>query len=497
MSSIRDALYKCMSNDIAESSAITSNKITLFSVGKSEAFSIATYINFKVNDKVVGYVKIDFASGSKDNIGDYAPYYKLHQCTLNSEYFNDIQIYVYSGGNTAYDYIMLTNFKQSVKPTIEIKKDLNFGNYNELYSSTYVGTIDPSDKVTWPLLVKIEPNTEVGDNGRYYLTEDGTVKADKVTIRSKTNDGTEISGYQSISGDNLAFIKKLYGLIDKSSSQEFFTATTDTLTYSGKAINLTSSNTATVTAVTYSNLSTNVSFGKTNGYVSLMNTYATTNNIYYSNFNIIDKANANNYFKLANGALSYKNASGLTINISTNTATITALNSATIGFTSEINFDGVFKLNKITKTVSGDAISAGTTATALSTDMKLARISDLYYFTGNKNIATLGTITTGVWNGTRLTSSYIPEDVVYTKSTQVLEKKSFMVNGEALTPNTVINRAAVTTIGTTSTALDTNVPTEKAVVSKLNDVLGDQVAFSVKDGVLTITILSQKGKTLQ
>ena len=392
---------------------------------------------------------------------------------------------------------MLTNFKQSVTPTIEIKKDLNFGNYNELYSSTYVGAIDPSDKVTWPLLVKIEPNTEVGDNGRYYLTEDGTVKADKVTIRSKSNEGTEISGYQSISGDNLAFIKKLYGLVDRSSSQEFFTATTDTLTYSGKAINLTSSNTATVTAVAYSNLSTNVSFGKTNGYVSLMNTYATTNNIYYSSFNIVDKANANNYFKLTNGALSYKNASGLTISISTNTATVTALSSATIGFTSEINFDGVFKLNKTTKTVTGDAVSTGTTSTAESTNMKLARISDLYYFTGNKNIATVGTITTGVWNGTRLTSSYIPTDVVYTKSTQTLENKSFKVGEATLTPGTVIDKTSVTSIGTTATAKDTNVPTEKAVVSKLNSVLGDQVSFSVSDGVLTITILSQKGKTLQ
>lgn len=493
MSSIRDALYKCMSNDIVESATVTSNKITLFSVGKSEAFSIAAYINFKVNDKVVGYVKIDFASGSKDNSGDYAPYYKLHQCTLNSEYFNDIQFYIYSGGNTAYDYIMLTNFKKSVKPTIEIKKDLNFGNYNELYSSTYVGTIDPSDKVTWPLLVKIEPNTEVGDNGRYYLTEDGTVKADKVTIRSKSNEGTEISGYQSISGDNLAFIKKLYGLIDKSSAQEFFTATTDTLTYSGKAINLTSSNTATVTAATYSNLSSNVSFGRANGYVSAMSTFATTNNIYYSSFNIVDKANANNYFKLTNGALSYKNASGLTIGISANTATITALNSATIRFTSEINFDEVFKLNKITKTVTGDAISTGTTSTATSDNSKLARISDLYYFNGNKNIATVGTITTGVWNGTRLTSSYIPTDVVYTTSVQILENKSFKVGKDTLTPGTVIDKSSVTSIGTTSTAKDTNVPTEKAVVSKLNTVLGDQVSFSVSDGVLTITILSKKG----
>ena len=224
-----------------------------------------------------------------------------------------------------------------------------------------------------------------------------------------------------------------------------------------------------------------------------MSTFATTNNIYYSSFNIVDKANANNYFKLTNGALSYKNASGLTIGISANTATITALNSATIRFTSEINFDEVFKLNKITKTVTGDAISTGTTSTATSDNSKLARISDLYYFNGNKNIATVGTITTGVWNGTRLTSSYIPTDVVYTTSVQILENKSFKVGKDTLTPGTVIDKSSVTSIGTTSTAKDTNVPTEKAVVSKLNTVLGDQVSFSVSDGVLTITILSKKG----
>lgn len=100
--------------------------------------------------------------------------------------------------------------------------------------------------------------------------------------------------------------------------------------------------------------------------------------------------------------------------------------------------------------------------------------------TGNlvvQGTSSVGTVTAGIWNGTRLTSSYIPTDVVYTAASQALTNKTY--NGYTLAE--ACAKGVDTSISPNSTS--TNLPTTAAVESRIN-------ALSGIDKVGTVTSVS-------
>ena len=54
------------------------------------------------------------------------------------------------------------------------------------------------------------------------------------------------------------------------------------------------------------------------------------------------------------------------------------------------------------------AITNNTSATAVTASTNLITANTLYYHTGNSNITTLGTITTGTWQGSTISATYLP-----------------------------------------------------------------------------------------
>ena len=56
--------------------------------------------------------------------------------------------------------------------------------------------------------------------------------------------------------------------------------------------------------------------------------------------------------------------------------------------------------------VSSSKITNNTSATAVTASTNLITANTLYYHKGNSNIVTVGTITSGTWNGTAITAAY-------------------------------------------------------------------------------------------
>lgn len=139
----------------------------------------------------------------------------------------------------------------------------------------------------------------------------------------------------------------------------------------------------------------------------------------------------------------------------------------------ELFYQADFKYNPGTKLFSVPNITLSNKLIA-----SLGEIDSLT--TGNlvvQGTSSIGTVTAGTWNGTRLTSSYIPTDVVYTAASQALTNKTY--NGYTLAE--ACARGVDTSISANSTS--TNLPTTAAVESRIK-------AHSGIDKVGTVTSVS-------
>ena len=135
--------------------------------------------------------------------------------------------------------------------------------------------------------------------------------------------------------------------------------------------------------------------------------------------------------------------------------TVTSLSS---GSAYELFYQADFKYNPGTKLFSVPNITLSNKLIA-----SLGEIDSLT--TGNlvvQGTSSVGTVTAGTWNGTRLTSSYIPTDVVYTAASQALTNKTY--NGYTLAE--ACAKGVDTSISANSTS--TNLPTTAAVESRIN-----------------------------
>ena len=135
--------------------------------------------------------------------------------------------------------------------------------------------------------------------------------------------------------------------------------------------------------------------------------------------------------------------------------TVTSLSS---GSAYELFYQADFKYNPGTKLFSVPNITLSNKLIA-----SLGEIDSLT--TGNlvvQGTSSVGTVTAGTWNGTRLTSSYIPTDVVYTAASQALTNKTY--NGYTLAE--ACAKGVDTSISPNSTS--TNLPTTAAVESRIN-----------------------------
>lgn len=490
MANIRDALYKCMSNEIVETTAKNSQSILLFTVGANEAFSLSNYITLKSNTSILGYIKIELSAGVKDAATTQKPYYKLEQCALYNN-ITSVEFVRHPNGNDKFDYYMIVRYSTNVIPTIIIKKDLTNGDYVELLSSAKDFTKNSSSIS----LVSVEPDTEITDNGRYFSSDDGEIKIIKATPRN-TNLQTGVEKFDVISGKNIVFYGTNCKLIGRTSeyqstvdeSTAFFIATPSKFTYSGANININGTGTIkeqansfqmTATAEYYLNTPTFVVYG--------------SNVADISSKKITLQTGASSLLLAENGDLTY-NRSGECFKITADTILFNRSNYVFSGgaSTTTFNFSNVVKFNNSDKVVIGDAIATNSSAyTPSAADLKLARIRDIYYSKGSTNITTLGTITTGTWNGSVIDSKYLPINTTYSTNTQTFENKKFKIGNSEYAPGTIISKNVVTELHSTSTATDSDVPTEKAIATRLNNILGDQVLLSYSNGTLTFTIKNQ------
>ena len=492
---IRDALYKCMSNEIVETTAKNNQTILLFTVGANEPFSLSNYITLKSNTSVLGYIKIELSAGVKDAANIQKPYYKLEQCALYNN-ITSVEFVRHPNGNDKFDYYMIVRYSTSVIPTIIIKKDLTNGDYVELLSSAKDFTRNSSTIS----LVTVEPDTEITDNGRYFSSDDGEIKIIKATPRN-TNLPTGVEKFDVISGKNIVFYGTSCKLIGRKTAYEstvdestaFFLATPTKFTYSGTRIDIvgtgmlseqayridmTSATDFYISSVGFSIQSTstgissrNISLNTGNGALLLAENGDFTYYHRYGNLNNIES------FKITTDTISFYK-SNFTFNGPDN---VTAF-----------NFSNVVKFNNKDKVVVGDAIATNNAVYLPSvSDLKLARIRDIYYSKGSTNITTLGIITTGTWNGSVIDSKYLPSSTTYETNTQTFENKKFKINNSEYAPGTIISKNSVNELHSTSTASDSDVPTEKAIATRLNNILGDQVLLSYSNGTLTFTIKNQ------
>lgn len=128
----------------------------------------------------------------------------------------------------------------------------------------------------------------------------------------------------------------------------------------------------------------------------------------------------------------------------------------------ELFYQADFKYNPGTKLFSVPNITLSNKLIA-----SLGEIDSLT--TGNlvvQGTSSMGTVTAGIWNGTRLTSSYIPTDVVYTAASQALTNKTY--NGYTLAA--ACAKGVDTSIPANSTS--TNLPTTAAVESRIKSLSG-------------------------
>lgn len=498
MANIRDALYKCMSNEIVETTAKNSQTILLFTVGANEAFSLSNYITLKSNTSILGYIKIELSAGVKDAATTQKPYYKLEQCALYNN-ITSVEFVRHPNGNDKFDYYMIVKYSTNVIPTIIIKKDLTNGDYVELLSSAK----DFTGNSSTISLVSVEPDTEITDNGRYFSSDDGEIKIIKATPRN-TNLQTGVEKFDVISGKNIVFYGTSCKLIGRKTAYEstvdesaaFFLATPTKFTYNGTridivgkgmlseqaySIDMTSATDFYISSVRFSIQSNsteissgNISLNTGNGALLLAENGDFTYYHRYGNLNNIES------FKITTDTISFYK-SNFTFNGPDNATTFTTF-----------NFSNVVRFNNKDKVVVGDAIATNSVVyLPRVSDLKLARIRDIYYSKGSTNITTLGTITSGTWNGSVIDSKYLPSNTTYATNNQTFENKKFKIGNSEYTPGTIISKNVVTELRSASNASDTVVPTEKAIAARLNNILGDQVLLSYSNGTLTFTIKNQ------
>lgn len=150
----------------------------------------------------------------------------------------------------------------------------------------------------------------------------------------------------------------------------------------------------------------------------------------------------------------------------------------------ELFYQADFKYNPVTKLFSVPNITLSNKLIA-----SLGEIDSLT--TGNlvvQGTSSIGTVTAGTWNGTRLTSSYIPTDVVYTAASQALTNKTY--NGYTLAE--ACAKGVDTSISPNSTS--TNLPTTAAVESRIKTLSGIDKVGTVTN-VLSGTGISVTGTT--
>lgn len=86
------------------------------------------------------------------------------------------------------------------------------------------------------------------------------------------------------------------------------------------------------------------------------------------------------------------------------------------------------------------AITNNTSATAVTASTNLITANTLYYHKGNSNITTVGTITSGTWQGTKIGASYLP--TASTTAAGIIQIGTG--SGNAMAGNTTVTNVAFT-----------------------------------------------------
>lgn len=532
----------------------------LFTISKENAssFSIALYINISHNMgaySIEDYFKLSLSSATVKIGGTTLPYYKIEQGNINAASpIANIKLIRYTQVANVYSYGLLITYDTTTpsEVTVTVKKELMYGEYNELLTASmttaYVNGIstalanmqniasETSSNYAITILDTLTKDTANNiSNGRYIDAESyiyvkgiypetdslfteldkfGKVTATSILIQARQIDRFRPASFEFKDASNNTYIsasaanansagtaKVILGSPSKVDMLGNFEYYAKALVAKYSEIYKISHSASTVTNVALSSTNMDIDYSNVNIKAqSVFKVFGATS----PNSNYISYINSDSSFNIVNSGTPILKINKNGVIVKNNTVTISASDGATTP--TSFNIGGLLKLvkgsasNRSDDYLIGDAISKKATLfTSSSTDIdnnKLARIKDLLLFSGNTSITTLGTIATGVWNGSRLTSDYIPTNVVYDNEVQTLSNKSFKVGNSILTPGTIISKNSTNSVRNSSAiaSTDNNVPSEYAVATRLNEVLGDQIKITLdSNGTLYITLLAQKG----
>jgi len=473
---LRESLYQCLQTKILIPKTKTDAKICLFKVPKNSIFTIKCYLELDsvfqtttgtgddavtTNEQYNSFIQIAFSNGTvhvglTDN--DVVPYYKLDQAHLE---------HAHSAGQIANTF------------SIDMDNDANISNITfsraEISSEpdyyAYIAVIsfnqgNDNSKLTDNRTFIVRKELIYGDFAELIsseLNEDtynsyNTNSKLMVNVSQSTND---VSNGQYITADNISFMTDIVA--------KDFSFTNDNDYEAYNASTGYSSSIKGFRKITAYDIMAASKLGVGKRYVGTDNT----------------KTDSYNFYVDANGNTSIQGTLSVT-----GTTTAAQINAT------KIKIGDLFEItdNKIV----GSCISNNGSAFEPSASVvKLIREADLAYFQGSTNIIKLGTIATGIWNGTRLTSSYIPEDVVYKDTTQALTNKTY--NGYTLnnacaqdivsdtTADLSNNTDKLPTAGVVNAKISTAV---EAAKTEINNKLGTQVTYTFDEstGKLTITV---------
>lgn len=165
-SDIRQSLYQCLENSVANSNS--SNSIELFSISNTENFAISLYIEIGSDLININLFSGEVQSAEGNDASVLVPGYKLVQSNLTNNnihytFFRNLQGTEYHFLVTANSSTGLTNFPNIVK----IRKEIKYGNFLTLLSTT--STLTSGDQI-----VTIYKDTPDISNGRYYEADNNT-----------------------------------------------------------------------------------------------------------------------------------------------------------------------------------------------------------------------------------------------------------------------------------------------------------------------------------
>lgn len=214
---IRESLYQCLENKITSSSSDAST-VLLFKVSSNKNFAIRLYLNVSIydpkssNNKYDSLVQITFSNGNVHwgNSDTLLPYFKINQANIytqaNSISMSSITFKrVEDTDKHIYSYFAQIKANTTVGMDILVRKEILFGEFEELLSRTDSTSLENSD-----VIVSVNKTINDTSNGQYMIgAEDNTYVHKLIGKMDTDGNSSELTGFVNIAGDNISANKSI------------------------------------------------------------------------------------------------------------------------------------------------------------------------------------------------------------------------------------------------------------------------------------------------